>query len=137
VGELTRGSAAARRRGIAALGACTAIGVASALLPAGGLGLPTCLFRAVTALPCPSCGLTRAFCALSHGHVADAVRLNAASPLVYAACAAILVLGAAQAVSGVDVLAPAWSRNRRAIVRVTFVAMSAAWAGNLLGVAGS
>ena len=42
-----------------------------------------CLFRAVTGLPCPGCGMTRAFCALSHGELLRAVHFNLLSPAVY------------------------------------------------------
>jgi len=34
---------------------------------------------------CPACGLTRAFCALSHGHWTQACDYNPLSPPIYAA----------------------------------------------------
>ncbi len=38
---------------------------------------PRCLFHEATGLLCPGCGATRALAALLHGHLAEAVHLNA------------------------------------------------------------
>ena len=43
--------------------------------------LPVCGFRWLTGHPCPLCGLTRAMFALAKGHVGEAVRWHALSPL--------------------------------------------------------
>jgi hypothetical protein len=42
---------------------------------------PRCPFHALTGLRCPGCGTTRALHELAHGHVADAMRLNALATL--------------------------------------------------------
>lgn len=42
-----------------------------------------CAFNAVTGLSCPGCGLTRAFCAISHGQFALAWSLNPLSLYLY------------------------------------------------------
>ena len=42
-----------------------------------------CSFRQMTGRPCPGCGLTRAFCAISHGRIADAWYFNPFSFLFY------------------------------------------------------
>ena len=44
-------------------------------------GIPLCGFRWLTGLPCPLCGLTHSLFALAKGHVSEAVRLHALSPL--------------------------------------------------------
>ena len=44
-----------------------------------------------TSLPCPGCGLTRAFCCISHGRFADAWAFNPFGFFFYA-CAVLLVL---------------------------------------------
>jgi len=44
-----------------------------------------CPFRALTHLPCPGCGMTRAFCALFHGELWRAIKFNALSPLLFLA----------------------------------------------------
>jgi hypothetical protein len=43
----------------------------------GGAGwMPGCMFRKVTGLDCPGCGMTRGTYALLHGRVGDAFRFN-------------------------------------------------------------
>lgn len=43
----------------------------------GGAGwMPGCVFRKVTGLECPGCGMTRATYATLHGRIGDAFRLN-------------------------------------------------------------
>jgi len=38
--------------------------------------LPSCTFKGLTGLPCPTCGSTRSLVHLSHGDVADALAMN-------------------------------------------------------------
>ena len=50
------------------------------------LSLP-CVFRAVTGVPCPGCGMTRAFLLLSQLRVEDALAANPAAPFLAGAMA--------------------------------------------------
>ena len=52
--------------------------------------LPVCGFRWLTGRPCPFCGLTRAMFALARGHVAEALRWHALSPLAAALAVGLL-----------------------------------------------
>lgn len=52
---------------------------------------PTCAFRQIFGRPCPTCGLTRGFSALSHGRIDEASRYNFLSIPMYG----IFWLGAA------------------------------------------
>jgi hypothetical protein len=44
--------------------------------------LVLCPLRAVTGIPCPSCGLTRALAHLERGHLAEALKFHPFSPLI-------------------------------------------------------
>lgn len=58
--------------------------LASFLLPPESLpGFEVCSFKSLTGLPCPGCGLTRGFCAVSHGRFAEATAFNAFSIPLY------------------------------------------------------
>jgi len=52
------------------------LGIASAALPGMEEGPIICPFRAVTGLPCPTCGLTRAVHWLMRGDVGRALAIN-------------------------------------------------------------
>jgi hypothetical protein len=72
---------------------CGALLGLSRLLPAQGIpsflpGLDTCAFHAATGLPCPGCGLTRAFVAISHGRFHQAWGLHPFAFPLYAVCLA-------------------------------------------------
>jgi uncharacterized ParB-like nuclease family protein len=57
---------------------------------------PPCVWKQITGAPCPTCGLTRAFCALGHGRLGEALQLHVASPVVYLAFGGLALLAAAQ-----------------------------------------
>lgn len=46
------------------------------LRQAGPAQMPGCIFRRLTDLECPGCGMTRATHALLHGRIADAFQFN-------------------------------------------------------------
>jgi hypothetical protein len=45
---------------------------------------PLCLFRWLTGIPCPLCGLTRGLFELAKGHWTQAIHFNALTPLGFA-----------------------------------------------------
>ena len=56
-------------------------------LPGAGL----CWFNQLSGLPCPGCGLTRAFCAISHGRFQEAWAFNPFAFLFYPLCVGIVL----------------------------------------------
>jgi hypothetical protein len=64
---------------------CIAVLLLSLALPSSGLfgRFPLCLFRRVTGLPCPGCGLSHAFSALSRGEAAQAAFYHPMGPLLW------------------------------------------------------
>ena len=75
-------------RGLAGAGVLL---VSFAWVPSGLSGLRVCWFRRLTELPCPGCGLTRSFCAISHGQFAEAWSQNPFGYVFYAVAVLLLV----------------------------------------------
>ncbi|MBL9022159.1 MAG: DUF2752 domain-containing protein [Myxococcales bacterium] len=69
---------------------------------------PTCHFKLVFGRECWTCGMTRAFTALSHGRLTDALAYNRGAPLLYG-LAWLAGVGAAASLARV-----AFGKTRRA-----------------------
>jgi hypothetical protein len=54
--------------------------------------LVLCPLRAVTGIPCPSCGLTRALAYLERGHLDQALKFHPFSPLILVLALALFIL---------------------------------------------
>jgi hypothetical protein len=52
--------------------------------PRATTGPVLCPMALILGLPCPGCGITRAFCFASHGHFAEAFRFHPLWPLILA-----------------------------------------------------
>ncbi len=72
--------------------------------PAGLPGVTVCWFKRFTGLPCPGCGMTRAFCAISHGELAAAWVFHPFSFLFYGLCLLLIVQPL------IEHLRPGWTR---------------------------
>lgn len=108
----------------AALGALLA---ATLALPGVDFLPRTCPFLLLTGLPCATCGMTRAFFALGHGRLGEALSLNHAAPLVYGLAWTTLVLAFAQAALGVPLLDRARARWGSWVVGALVMALGASW----------
>jgi hypothetical protein len=110
------------------LGLTTMFVVAALWHPADELRVILCPFRALTGHPCPGCGMTRAFCALMHGELWRAIKLNPFSPLLFLA-ALIAWAKAAAAVFRAERLRSILDRSPRpnAFATSALLALVLAW----------
>ena len=53
------------------------------LVSLNDLPLPTCLFKSITGLSCPSCGISRAFFSTAHGSIGSAIQHNFMGSVIY------------------------------------------------------
>lgn len=114
-----RAGVRARRDALPPWGLLTLTLAASVLLPPpGGDGriahLPSaCPFFLLTGLPCPGCGLTRAFVCLGHGRWHEAWHWHPLGPALYALCLLLWLRGCVYLWRGVTLLPiPARTQNR-------------------------
>lgn len=95
-------------------------------------GPVVCPLRSSTGIPCAGCGMTRAACALAHGNVDAATRLNAASvPFALLAAVWMGALGA-EIVAGRPRVSPLWTRWS-AVVTWMVVVLTLSWGLSLAG----
>ncbi len=106
----------------AGVAAIVAAAILRVWMPADDALGTTCVMRRVFGLPCPTCGLTRAFSALAHGDWARASALHPLAPLVAAEFAL------AWALWGVAIARGAWPVPRRVTI-ATLIATGALLAG--------
>jgi len=116
---------------------CAAVLAGSWLLQpnADGTGLQNappyglCLFRAITHLPCPFCGLTTSFTLMSRGRVLEALRCNVLGPPAYLLTWLGLLTGTYGIITRRGAL-PRWLKGSRA-AKVIIAIIAVAWAVNI------
>jgi hypothetical protein len=91
---------------------------------------PWCLFRVLTTLPCPFCGMTRAFALMAHDDVGAAFRHHVLGPPAYVLTwVALFAAGYAFATDQSPL--PALLRTRTA-ARILVAVIGAGWAVNIV-----
>ncbi|MDQ6654674.1 MAG: DUF2752 domain-containing protein [Verrucomicrobiota bacterium] len=110
------------------------VSVASAAAISSWLALhlpwPACVFRALTGLPCVTCGATRASYALLHGHASIAWRLNPLATLALGAVAVFDLYAAAVLLARLPRVRIGFRSlaDRRAVCALLFAAALLNWA---------
>jgi hypothetical protein len=90
-----------------------------------GIQLPLCVFKILTGIPCPTCGLTRAVIALSRGDVGRALWMNPLAAVAGIAALAYLAYAAAVLVLRLPRLRPVVTPLDARVLRVTAVTLFA------------
>jgi hypothetical protein len=109
-------------------GGAVAALAAARFLPGIAVLLPACPLRALTGLPCPTCGTTRALLALAAGHPAAAIAWNPLAVLAVLSSVGVGAWGLGRAIAPRRL--PAWSPGGRETlwVRGMAVAVLLNWA---------
>jgi hypothetical protein len=90
-----------------------------------GIQLPLCVFKILTGIPCPTCGLTRAVIALSRGDLGRALSMNPLAAVAGVAAIGYLVYAAAVLVLRLPRLRPLVTPLDARILRIAAVTLVA------------
>ena len=101
------------------------VAVTVSLAQASGRRVSLCLFKLLSGLPCPTCGLTRGTLSMLRGHIIDGWTLN---PLVFSLLAVAAAAVAMRALFGRKLVLRLSRRERFAAVAVLIVLVLANWA---------
>lgn len=92
--------------------------------------LPPCLFRTLTHVPCPFCGMTTGFALMARGHLQAAAASNLMAPPAFAATLLVALLALWGLLSGREWAPP--TVRRRSFPRVLLVVIVVFWIANIL-----
>ncbi|MDX1933857.1 MAG: DUF2752 domain-containing protein [Capsulimonadales bacterium] len=109
--------------------------LAAAVVPAPApgaatvLGVPSlCLFRGLTGLPCPGCGMTRSLVCCAHGRFGDALAFHSLGPPVFFVLTAVVLCRLLGVRPGAGV-----SRWLTPAAWAVLALLAVAWTARLLG----
>lgn len=112
---MTRGRAVLLWAGIGAVG-LLGLGFLHLWTPVGGASTSVCLFRRILGLPCPGCGLTRAFAHLAKGEWRQAAADHPFSFVLAAEAGAAWLYAGAALLAGREPRGPRQDVLERAVV---------------------
>jgi hypothetical protein len=91
------------------------------------MGLPPCTFRAVTGLPCPSCGMTTSFALFVRGDLLNSLRANCAGTLLAALSLAFIPWAFASAWRAQILVIRSVERTLMRLVIIFLIVMMVRW----------
>jgi hypothetical protein len=91
-----------------------------------------CLLKDVFGIPCPGCGLTRAFLFLGHGDIRNALELNVNSLFVYIAVLLLWLAAAFNAATQYEIRLYVLRHEIIALAILTTMVMLSGWTYNLV-----
>jgi len=90
-----------------------------------------CLVKDVFGIPCPGCGLTRAFLFLGHGDVRSALALNVNSLLIFSLVFLLWLHSAFNAATHSEIKVQLRTQERYCLMALSVAAMASGWIYNL------
>ena len=109
------------------------LGVAAVTDSTHPLPFEVCLFHRLTALPCPTCGMTRAVCHAVHGHWAQSIAWHPAGLILAAGLAGRMLWAAAEAWRGQPIAGALRCRLAKALLIAGVAASLVNWVAQLTG----
>ena len=126
----TAGSTAKLLWAASALAAAALVALFSVWSPPDEPAFSLCLFRRLSRIPCPGCGLTRAVAALLRGDLRAAFAYHPAAPVLAAEAAALWLAWGVALFARRPILEPV-TRRAEALLGAHGAALLALWTGRL------
>ena len=105
--------------------------VSFAIRPFRNPEFTVCLFKNIFGIPCPGCGMTRAFLFIAHGDIRSALELNVNSLAVFIAVIVLWLQFAVNVITGKEIRIHLERRENYFVFVVAVVAMMSGWVYNL------
>lgn len=111
------------------MGALAAWAILFAWVPPTGAEHSVCLFRRITGISCPGCGLTRSMAHLAKGDLSAGLRMHPLAPVLAGEAALLWLAWGARLLRGKGFTAGAWATRLALAHAVAFILL---WIGRLV-----
>jgi len=90
-----------------------------------------CIFKTITGLPCPSCGMTHSFVSIGHLRIVEAFFYNILGPFLYLLMITGIVLCIAEIYLDRLIIQPLFSRYERPVLVSVIILVILSWGMNM------
>lgn len=120
------------KRSIITLIILLSVFVGSIVIENPDLPFSLCLFKTITGLPCPSCGMTHSFVSIGHLKIIEGFYYNILGPILYIGLLLGIVLLLIEIALNRLIIYPFFERHKRVLLVIVIPLVILSWGINLL-----
>lgn len=91
-----------------------------------------CIFRTITGLPCPACGMTHSFVAIGHTRIVDGFKFNIIGPFLYVGVIAGIFLCIIELIYDRLIIQPLLDRFKKQLLFIVIPIVIISWLINII-----